>query len=204
MTNRVFALARNQLAIANQADRAITLQREPLGRLGLLAWRFLCSAGIWQIIAKGFVGPSRDRIAQKGLELAGPEVALMHRHDVTIRGNDDRGRQRTEVEREGQLLVHVGTKLERNKRLFGALHDRRMGKRLTLHARAVGAPGPGKLNPQEPVRGPGFLECAAVVVTPGDRFGLDRLGGMPGRQGNQDEGDQCRAGARPGAGRVAY
>ena len=182
MTNRVLGLAGDQLAIANQADRAVTVQGQPARR----PWA-ADGSGMRRALRRAAC-PRPVRICRISREVATanlarmlrirrPEVALMDGENLAVGSDDDRRRQSGKVETEGQLFVYIGPQFDRHERISSVLHDHRMRKRITLHAGAIGAPRPGKLDPQQAIRGPGFLEGATIIVSPGDRLGFRRQGG---------------------------
>ena len=138
---RMGRLADNQLAVANQADHAISLKREPFDRIGL------CPCGLFlrglkgDVIANRLARYSRQRIAERRRIPQAPSNpdGWPRRPDS---GDDDRGRESRQIEREGQLLVHIGTQLERYKRLSRVLHHGRMRKRFASMRVQLGHHGP--------------------------------------------------------------
>ena len=131
MLDGVLGLSRDQLAVGDQADRAISRERElgsllgsgPSGRpatLGPIASVFGLSD-----LRRFAPLPGRHGLAQERVELVGPEITLADRDDLASRGDEDRRRQPREVEAQRQLLVHVGTELQRDERSLRVLDDRR-------------------------------------------------------------------------------
>ena len=131
MLDRVLAPTGNQLAVANQADRAVTLEREPLVRLGLVALGPRSAAGCSSATS------ITSRLAR---QLATANRAERRRTRQARSSPDGRPRRRGS----GATMIVAGSAERLNVRAscsctserslsgtndsLGVLHDGRMGK----------------------------------------------------------------------------